>query len=260
MALPDYGGQGEAPHGTFRWDGSKIIPNQHYRFDQFSKGLVNAPGGVETNRDGVIQIELAGYLSDIPGQFNILKAPDDYWVQIAHLVKPIITDLHIPNTVPVDWSTMGRMGFSQWDNFSGICAHVHVPENTHWDLPIPPHALSIIQANLFTADPPKVVTPPPVKVPTTPTAPKFPLPSGHYFGQLSSDLACHSGTYSSVDRGNIRVWQQQMHNRGWNITVDGVYGSQSAGICKQFQAEKHLTVDGKVGPQTWATSWSAPVT
>jgi hypothetical protein len=57
-----------------------------------------------------------------------------------------------------------------------------------------------------------------------------------------------------------RLWQQQMATRGWNITVDDQYGGVSEGICRQFQAEKNLVVDGKVGPQTWATTWEAPVT
>jgi peptidoglycan hydrolase-like protein with peptidoglycan-binding domain len=63
-----------------------------------------------------------------------------------------------------------------------------------------------------------------------------------------------------VDTQNVRTWQQQMANRGWNIGVDGVYGPQSSGVARQFQAEKGLSVDGLVGPQTWSTSWTASVT
>lgn len=55
-------------------------------------------------------------------------------------------------------------------------------------------------------------------------------------------------------------WQQQMKNRGWTITVDDMYGSQSTNVCRQFQAEKGLTVDGIVGPITWDAAWTAPVT
>jgi peptidoglycan hydrolase-like protein with peptidoglycan-binding domain len=59
---------------------------------------------------------------------------------------------------------------------------------------------------------------------------------------------------------DVQVWQAQMSARGWSIGVDGIYGSQSDGICRQFQSEKGLSVDGMVGPQTWDMTWSAPVT
>ncbi|MGF1426837.1 GH25 family lysozyme [Kitasatospora sp. LaBMicrA B282] len=60
--------------------------------------------------------------------------------------------------------------------------------------------------------------------------------------------------------GNVRTWQQQMHDRGWPLGVDGWYGQQSQTVCRQFQQEKGLTVDGIVGPATWAASWNDPVT
>lgn len=47
------------------------------------------------------------------------------------------------------------------------------------------------------------------------------------------------------------AWQGQMYDRGWRITCDGIYGPKSASICRQFQAEKFLVIDGIVGPATW---------
>ena len=85
MSLPGYANQSMAPHETLRWDPSRklLIPGQHYRYDQFAKALANKPGGVETNRDTVLQAELAGYLgangATVPkGEFDILTAPDTY--------------------------------------------------------------------------------------------------------------------------------------------------------------------------------------
>lgn len=104
---------------------------------------------------------------------------------------------------------------------------------------------------------------PPKPAPTPPPAgkaPPFPYPSGHYLGRPSNDPHCHSGHYGGVDATNVRTWQQQMKNRGWAIGVDGDYGDQSYNVCRQFQADKHLAVDGLVGPQTWSTTWTAPVT
>ena len=59
---------------------------------------------------------------------------------------------------------------------------------------------------------------------------------------------------------DVRTWQQKMRDRGWSISVDQIYGSQSEQVCRQFQSEKGLGVDGLVGPQTWSATWTAPVT
>lgn len=59
----------------------------------------------------------------------------------------------------------------------------------------------------------------------------------------------------------VATWQRRMRQRGWAITVDGVYGPASAGTASHFQAEKHLRpVDGIVGPDTWRATWAAQVT
>ena len=79
-----------------------------------------------------------------------------------------------------------------------------------------------------------------------PTAPPFPGRILHY---------------PPVMGGNdVHMWQAQMHKRGWNIGVDGWYGSQSRTVCTKFQTEKKLHVDGTVGPQTWKATWASPVT
>jgi len=92
----------------------------------------------------------------------------------------------------------------------------------------------------------------------TSKAPAFPLPSGWYFGPKSGPKESVSGYYSH--RSNLRTWQQQMRNRGWTIGVDGLYGPETAGVVKSFQKEKGLSVDGLIGPKTWAAAWTAPVT
>jgi peptidoglycan hydrolase-like protein with peptidoglycan-binding domain len=86
-------------------------------------------------------------------------------------------------------------------------------------------------------------TPPPS------TGEKAPPLHVDYFGQ-SHNRTC----------GDVQVWQAQMSGRGWSIDVDGEFGPQSEDVCRSFQSEKGLDSDGLVGPQTWETTWSAPVT
>ena len=91
-------------------------------------------------------------------------------------------------------------------------------------------------------------------------APAFPYPSAHYLGRPDSTNLWHDGHGHGNDSKHVLAWQQQMAFRGWDIDPDGVYGPASEDVAESFQREKGLTADGKVGPQTWATSWTAPIT
>lgn len=62
------------------------------------------------------------------------------------------------------------------------------------------------------------------------------------------------------DRGaDVRMLQQRLAARGWNIVADGVFGPRTDEVVKAFQAEKGLDRDGVVGPVTWHTLWAAPI-
>jgi murein L,D-transpeptidase YcbB/YkuD len=62
--------------------------------------------------------------------------------------------------------------------------------------------------------------------------------------------------YPPPTRGDdVRRWQKRMHDRGWPITADGVYGPASRATCRAFQSEHDLPVDGVVGPITWRAAW-----
>ena len=59
---------------------------------------------------------------------------------------------------------------------------------------------------------------------------------------------------------DVSTWQNQMRHRGWSkLNVDGVYGPSSAQVCRAFQKEKGLLVDGIVGSLTWQKSWTSPL-
>lgn len=51
---------------------------------------------------------------------------------------------------------------------------------------------------------------------------------------------------------DVRQFQAAMAARGFQISVDGVYGPQSKDVCMRFQAQNGLVADGIVGPLTWA--------
>jgi peptidoglycan hydrolase-like protein with peptidoglycan-binding domain len=51
-----------------------------------------------------------------------------------------------------------------------------------------------------------------------------------------------------------------MNKRGWNLTVNGVYDTNTKNVATSFQQEKGLTVDGLIGKETWDAAWTAPVT
>lgn len=106
-------------------------------------------------------------------------------------------------------------------------------------------------------------------------APAFPLPAGYYYGPPSGPVQSVSGrgrnsrVPGDVIQVNGRwrskglaVWQARMQARGWNIGKDGAdgrYGNDTERVVKQFQKNKGLKVDGKIGPATWRAAFELPV-
>ena len=56
---------------------------------------------------------------------------------------------------------------------------------------------------------------------------------------------------------NVDMWQRRMEELGWNLTVDGYYGPESASIARQFQREAELDDNGIVGSETWKASFAS---
>jgi hypothetical protein len=125
----------------------------------------------------------------------------------------------------------------------GVCQHVDLGASGggHWDcgtgFPMD-RVLSMASGGT-------VVTPP------TPTPPQPGTNAPPFPGVLLSNFTQGHGTIT---------WQKQMAARGWTISADDMYGNQSENVCRQFQAEKGLGVDGVVGPITWDAAWTSPVT
>jgi hypothetical protein len=149
-SLPDYGGGGSAPNLTAVPDFAKKKLNwyQHFDIDRSSRALVNLAGGVNTNTLNVCQVELVGTCD--PGTHKKWgtaahifwpEAPDWALAEVAAFLKWMNAQHGVPFTGPGKWlaypssygATSARMSGAEWNNFSGICGHQHVPENTHGD-------------------------------------------------------------------------------------------------------------------------------
>lgn len=128
---------GTEPHFEVSMD---VGIKQFISLSRTAKALYNGPGGTETNRrkGRIWQIEIVWRAA------NSANMPD----KLLFLVAEVITflrserpDLRLvgppqgiwaPGTIAVEDSPL-RFSFSAWENFGGICGHVNVPENDHWD-------------------------------------------------------------------------------------------------------------------------------
>jgi hypothetical protein len=118
------------PHFTV--DGSKIY--QHIDTGEAARALRNAPGGVQTNRDSAIQIEVVGF-AHRPKAMATLKNVQKLcnWLEETHGIPKVW-----PNGPPkaaVNGHDPGghNRNAANWDQKGGHYGHSEVPENTHWD-------------------------------------------------------------------------------------------------------------------------------
>ena len=140
---------------------------QHIPINRAAKALRNLAGGVQTNNDGAIQIEIDWQAADIA---NLPAADVD---ALRRLMRWIEREARIPATCGVEFHPypppvrLGRepwrLSGPAWDAYRGWCGHQHVPENDHGD----PGLIDI--AALLPAPPP----PPPPEDPTVFTVVKL---------------------------------------------------------------------------------------
>jgi hypothetical protein len=118
------------PHFTV--DGAQIY--QHIDTAAAARALRNPPGGVETNRDSAIQIEVVGF-AHRPKILATLKNVQKLcnWLEQTHDIPKVW-----PNGPPkpaVNGRDTGghNRNAANWDQKGGHYGHSQVPENTHWD-------------------------------------------------------------------------------------------------------------------------------
>jgi lysozyme len=102
--------------------------------------------------------------------------------------------------------------------------------------------LTELQALQTPASGPAVVPPEPAE----PRAPGLPPWPGEYF------VWPHQ---PPIQGDHVRAWQARLRDRGFTVTADGVYGSESKTACIAFQREAGLTPDGIVGQSTWDSTF-----
>jgi hypothetical protein len=135
-ALSAYRAKTIAPQFTVDFVARRWL--QHVDTDRAASAMANLSGGVQTNRDGAVQMEIVGfaaYTQDISDM-------DLRWLgQILRLIcerEGIDLNNH-PAFVGTEAGTIAtttapqRMSYTAWENFNGVCGHQHVPENHHWD-------------------------------------------------------------------------------------------------------------------------------
>lgn len=118
------------PHFTV--DGSNIF--QHIDTAEGARALCNEAGGVQTNRDSAVQVELVGF-AHLPKDTRALA-------NLARLCRWIESTHSVPKVWPSGFPLPAKKGRDPgghnrdpktWDGRGGHFGHCHVPENTHWD-------------------------------------------------------------------------------------------------------------------------------
>ena len=149
--LPGYNSGASCPHVTYLPAQRRFI--QHVPFDRVAGAMRNAAGGVETNGDSALQIEVACYsdhrIADQVGGLRSDQLTDTHYADLAALTAGLGRQYAVPMIAYPQTITGGRcygttspcrMTSGEWDLRQlldgspwGICGHRNVPENTHWD-------------------------------------------------------------------------------------------------------------------------------
>lgn len=199
-----------------------------------------APGA---NSDGY-QIELAGYARQSHAEWT-----DGYSLATITNAARHIAPVAKRVAIPPRWLTDAQLrdGVSK-----GHVTHAQVSrvfkKSSHTDpggnFPADFVMKQVVAALGGSKPPPPAYVPP--KPPPVSSVPAFPREKGD------------DGVIQRGDQGReVVAVQARFKARGWKVDVDAHFGAGTEAIVRKFQAEKHLGVDGKVGPATWRAMWTA---
>lgn len=205
------------PH--FTCDHRKRTIFQHVPLNRASKSLLHPSGTGETNHDNVIQIEHLGHAAT-SGDWS----KDDY-AFIADFCRWIEKQTGCPRSCGVSFSHPKRMAWQDWHRYAGHLGHVHAPYNLHTD-PGYGFRIDLVLANGQPAPSPRP-------------------PQNHPLVRKG-------------DKGEtVHHLQSALRGLGYKIAADGDFGLKTERAVKDFQARHHLSVDGVVGPKSWAAIHTA---
>lgn len=274
-----YDGGANAPHMTLKIDLSKprrCELRQHYPANRNSRALVNAPGGAETNREDVFQLEIvatSGWASaenpSAPWKaaFKITDLPDWALREIGRIWAWLHIEWGVPLSIAapfVAWN--GRrptMTEEDWVNAVGLIGHQHVPEgNTHTDPGdidaerILWHAKDFVRIwstmGYPYAEAPPAPEPLPIPEPDPAPAPAPIPPPAPAPAPAPTPKNTVGETLRLGDRGTaVTVMQKRLTAHGVPTTADGVFGKGTLANVQGFQRAKNLDDDGVVGKDTW---------
>lgn len=240
-----------APHLTIDPMGSRRRC-QYIPLDWSACALKGGRGGWQTNRGRALQMEICGRAAETPAW------DDDTLYQIADVIADVIAlgyPINPHNTVDMTRlsgvlateNAAQRFTPEQWRDFDGICAHVYMPFNDHWDagkinsLRIRDLALAILRGNGRPIPPPTGVG--------TPT-------DAQQDGMLRIGMA----------GGIVRMLQELLIGMGYHCGPagpDGEFGPDTDAAVRRLQGDHGLVLDGIAGPRTMqvistAYAWARP--
>lgn len=220
---------------------------QHISEDKAGYALKNLAGGVQTNNQGAIQVEVVGFAAKMQDMSDL----DVVWMG-TEVVRPLAAatgfKLEAPAFVGADQSPANakakqRFSAAAWNAFNGVCGHQHVPENDHWD----PGAMRIDAILAFARAPQSL---PPVEVPHPPAntdvAQLRRLAAAKYLASVG-DLPVPMGM--NTPAGLHTVLLQQILNLVFptaSIKEDGVYGPSTSAHVVVFQALMNKLSPGSI--------------
>ncbi|MEK6264490.1 MAG: peptidoglycan-binding protein, partial [Clostridium sp.] len=96
------------------------------------------------------------------------------------------------------------------------------------------------------------------KTPAKPTTTKTPTTPSAKTTTKSTTITTTNSTSSDVSRllrfnsmgSDVKLVQTSLNNKGYKLTVDGIYGKLTLAAVRNYQGKNGLAVDGIVGPAT----------